>query len=485
LGFSLVSLSFFCFFAVVFAAYWLARKNAVQKWVLLVASYTFYAFFDYRFCLLLLATSFVGYGLGKWLRGASRPGTRKALLVTGLAVNLCVLGTFKYFGFFSIAATRLLGALGFGVDAITLGLLLPTGISFYLFKILSYLIDVYRDKDLESTHALDFLVYVAFFPQLLSGPIDRASAFLPQLRQKRSFDYSLAVDGTRQILWGLFKKLALADGLAAVVNSIFGQYAGLHGPELAFGAILYSLQIYCDFSGYTDISIGLSKLLGLRPMRNFAYPYFSQSVAEFWRRWNISVSSWFRDYVYIPLGGSRVRTPRLVLNIVATFLLSGLWHGANTTFLAWGAMLGAGVVFTAVRRRPVLKASDTPGGERLSLATGSRMLATFAFISLSWVFFRSASMTEALGIISRIFTPTLDLHTWLAPLRWFKEMNSSMGAVLAGFVVVEWLQRRRECALDLTLRPRLLRWSAYTLTLWLTVLLYQPSLPGVFLYYRF
>lgn len=253
---------------------------------------------------------------------------------------------------------------------------------------------------------------------------------------------------------------------------------------MALGACLFSFQIYCDFSGYTDISIGLSKLLGLSPMRNFAYPYFSQNVAEFWRRWNISVSSWFRDYVYISIGGSRVGTARLVVNIAVTFLLSGLWHGANITFLAWGAMLAAGVVFTSLRRRPVLKAADTPGGERPTIATAVRIVVTFAFISLSWVFFRSGSMSEALGIIARIFTPTLSMHAWLAPLHELVQMDQ-LSVLLVAFIVIEWLQRRRECALEFATHSRLLRWSAYALTLWLTILLYQPDLSGVFLYFRF
>jgi len=484
LGLSLVSLSFACYFAVVFAAYWLLRSGRAQKWLLTVASYLFYGFFDYRFCLLLLVASVLGLGLARRVEKASTASARKGLLATGLTLNVLVLGVFKYFDFFSEAGAEFLSRLGFGVDAPTLGLVLPIGLSFYLFKIMSYQIDAYRSKQPADGAALDFIVYVAFFPQLLSGPVDRASTFLPQLQGKRSLDYSLAVEGTRQVLWGLFKKLALADGVAVIVSSIMGDYQTAHGPELAFGAVLFSIQIYCDFSGYTDISIGVSKLLGFRPMRNFAYPYFSQNVAEFWRRWNISISSWFRDYVYIPLGGSRVRRSRLLGNIFVTFLLSGLWHGAGFTFLAWGGMLGLGVSFTAMRRRPVLRASDTPGGERLTLASFARMLATFAFISLSWVFFRSASLSEAAGIVTRILTPSFDPDAWLVPVTWLKQMGL-LTVALGGFVVVEWLQRRREVALELSSRWRFARWAAYTATLWLTILLYNPGLSGAFLYYRF
>jgi alginate O-acetyltransferase complex protein AlgI len=237
-------------------------------------------------------------------------------------------------------------------------------------------------------------------------------------------------------------------------------------------------------SGYADISIGVSKLLGFRPMRSFAYPYFSQNVAEFWRRWNISVSSWFRDYVYIPLGGSRVKHGRLALNLFLTFILSGLWHGARLTFLAWGAMLGIAVAFTSLRGKTVLKAAETPGGARLRPAAVAKTLGTFAHITLSWVFFQAVSLTHALGILRRIFTPATTLHAWLAPLRLLDQMDI-LAVALVEFILVEWLQRRHECPLQLDHRPRLIRWLAYTVTLWLTVLLCNPSLPGTFPYYRF
>jgi len=481
---SIVSVSFFLFCASVFAVYWLARGSRAQNWVLLVASYGFYALFDWRFCSLLLAVSFVGYRIGRRLGGEAEDRSRRRLLALGITSSLAILGVFKYLDFFAASAASLAKALGLGVLMPTLSLALPVGISFYLFKIISYIIDVYRDRSAACTAPVNFLVYVAFFPQILSGPVDRASNLLPQLGRERHFEYPLAAEGTRQLLWGLFKKIALADALAVVVREIMGGWASRQGPELAFGMVLYSVQIYCDFSGYSDISIGLSKLLGLRPIRNFAYPYFSQNVAEFWRRWNISVSSWFRDYVYIPLGGSRVSHRRLAVIILVTFLLSGLWHGANVTYLAWGGMLGVGVAFTSLRGRPVLKATDTPGGERTSLRAVGRMLVTFAFITLSWVFFQSQSMHEALGIFSRILTPTLDYHAWIAPLRWVFEVKIP-GLAFAGFAILEWLQRRRECALEITLRSRLLRWALYSGIVWVTLRLYSPGQGGSFIYFRY
>lgn len=482
-GLSIVTLGFYVVFAVFFAVYWLIRGNSAQKWLLLAASYAFYAAIDWRFCLILLAVSVVAYDVGRRLGKAELARTRKALLIAGVMFSVLVLVVFRHFGFFWPEAARLLEDVGFSADSVTMKLLLPVGVSFYVFKVISYLIDVYRDKTLACFKPLDLLVYVAFFPQLLSGPIDRATTFLPQLGRERHFDKDSAVQGTRQILWGLFKKLVLADGLATFVGPIMGDYTHLRGPELALGAILFSAQIYCDFSGYTDISIGLTKLLGIQPMRNFAYPYFSQNVAEFWRRWNISVSSWFRDYVYIPLGGSRVTRRRFVINIFITFLLSGLWHGTGLTFLAWGAMLGLGVTLTSVRRRPVLKATDTPGGERLTPAAAAKIVVTFAYITLAWVFFRADSLEQALGIITRILTPSFRVHDWLAPLHTLVQMDA-LAVVLVVFVAVEWLQRRRESTLDLSL-PRVVRWLSYTTVFWVTVLLYQPSLSGMFIYFRF
>ena len=481
---ALVSLSFFVFFAAVFALYWLLKRNVPQKLLILLASYVFYVLFDYRFTLILVGISVLAFAFGRWIGIATNQSAKKWILGTGLALDLLILAVFKYFNFFSAGAAKLLSLFHANADPVTLNLLLPIGISFYSFKAASYLIDVYRDNSLSCRNPLDIGVYIAFFPQLLSGPIDRATTFLPQLTQARPFQYHQALDGTRQVLWGVFKKAALADGIGVVVGPMMVNYATLQGPQLALSAVLFSIQIYCDVSGYTDIATGIAKLLGFRSMRSFAYPYLSQNVAEFWRRWNISVSSWFRDYVYIPLGGSRVERSRLAFNIIVTFVLSGLWHGTNVTFLAWGLMLGVAVAFTSLRRKTVLKAIDTPGGERPSLAGIVKVLVTFAYVTISWVFFQAASVGQALGILRRIFTPALSSHAWLAPFDVILEMGT-LSIALLGFIVVEWVQRRRECPLEMPRWPRPVRWAAYTLTLWLTVLLCNPSLSGNFLYYRF
>ena len=480
-----VTLGFYLFFVLVFAGYWSLSGGTARKWLLLVVSYGLYATFDVRFLALLAGATAVGLICARLIAETEDPARRKTVLIVGLTLCLGVLGVFKYLDFFAASAVSMLSMLGLGVDPPALRLLLPIGISFYLFKVMSYLIDVYRRTTPATASALDFATYVAFFPQLLSGPIDRAGNLLPQLATARTFDYAMAVEGLRLLLWGFFKKVAIADGLAFSVGKAFGDWQSQPAPVLIAGAVLFSVQIYCDFSGYTDMATGLARLLGFTTVRNFAYPYFSQNVAEFWRRWNISVSSWFRDYVYISLGGSRVARARLVFNVMATFILSGLWHGANTTFLVWGGMLGVAVCFTALRQRPVLKAADTPGGERLTLPAAGRILATFTFITVSWVFFRAASVGEAFGILQGMLQWPSSMSEWLAPIALFPSTRLLLIAVVFGFFVVEWIQRRHECPLDIDSLPRVARWLAYTAVVWVTILLSQPLTAGRFIYFDF
>ncbi|MBN2405877.1 MAG: MBOAT family protein [Coriobacteriia bacterium] len=481
---SLTSFGFFLFFAVVFGVYWATRRNTVRKWLLLAASYVLYASIDWRFCALLLGLSLIGLaGINRLSKEAMR-WHRSLVLGIGLALSLVALVVLKYFDFFAAGVAGMLGRFGLAADDVTLGLVLPIGLSFYVFRVMSSLIDSYRGDLPAVCSPLDYLVYVAFFPQLLSGPIDRAGNLIPQIHTSRSFDYALATEGTRQVLWGLFKKLALADGIATHVDSLLSPDAGHAGPVLVVGVVLYSIQIYCDFSGYTDISIGVTKLLGIRPMRNFAYPYFSQNVAEFWRRWHISMSSWFRDYVYIPLGGSRVGRPRLFVNILITFVLSGLWHGAGLNFLAWGALLGLGVAFTSLRKKPVLGALDTPGGERLTIRAFAKMIVTFAFISLSWVFFRAESVSEAARTIGRIFTPALQAAQWREALQSIADLDVLV-VLLIIFIFFEWFHRRRESTLDLRISYLPVRWLIYTCVLWLTIVMFKVNESGMFIYFQF
>jgi D-alanyl-lipoteichoic acid acyltransferase DltB (MBOAT superfamily) len=468
----------------VFAVYWGVGRSRVQNVVLLIGSYVFYAFWDYRFCVLLLATSLVDYAVGRGLGATNVSPRRKLLLAASLFVDLGILGTFKYFDFFSQSLARAMHLVGFQADFVTLNLLLPVGISFYTFKSLSYTIDVYRGRCDVTRSAIDYLTFVAFFPQLLAGPIDRASAFLPQLRAERTFEYAAATDAGRQILWGLFKKMAVADGLAVIVSDRFDHFARFQGPELALAAFLFTVQIYCDFSAYSDISIGVARLFGISAMRNFAYPYFSQSVAEFWRRWHISLSTWFRDYVYIPLGGSRVGRGRHAANLFATFLLSGLWHGAAMNFVFWGGLHGLGVMPTALRKGGKrLKATDTPGGEHPGVAAIGRILVTFVFVSFAWIFFRASSLHVAVSIIRRILSPPVGSVAWMAPLHTLRAAGLLPYAVVALFVI-DWIQRRKPHGLDMPSVPRPARWIIYTTTMWITLLLMTPQ-TGQFLYFRF
>ena len=333
------SLIFPIFLVAAFAIYWLLARAPlkVQNLFLIGASYLFYGWWDPRFLSLIFVSSLVDYVVGRVLAKETRPGRRKTLLTVSLLTNLGILGFFKYFNFFIDSFVELLALVGIEAHVTTLRIILPVGISFYTFQTLSYTIDIYRKKIDHTEDAIAFFAFVSFFPQLVAGPIERAASLLPQFLRKREFELDKAKDGMRQMLWGFFKKVVIADNVAGHVNTIFDGYHSYDGFTLFLGVFFFAIQIYCDFSGYSDIAIGVARLFGFSLMRNFAFPYFSRDIAEFWRRWHISLSTWFRDYVYIPLGGSRTATrARHIANIIITFTVSGLWHGANWTFVIWG-----------------------------------------------------------------------------------------------------------------------------------------------------
>ncbi|GGZ53541.1 O-acyltransferase [Mesonia mobilis] len=333
------SLDFAIFLPIVFALYWLLQKQLkLQNLLIAIASYIFYGMWDWRFLFLILFSTIVDYTMGILIERENQQTKRKLFLWVSILVNLGFLGYFKYSNFF---LENFVGAFQFfGQDLNFRGLdiVLPVGISFYTFQTLSYTIDVYRKKLAPTKDFIAFTAFVSFFPQLVAGPIERATHLLPQFYKKRQFDYDLAVNGMRQILWGLFKKVVIADNCAQFVNQIFNNYEDYSGSTLVLGAVFFTFQIYGDFSGYSDIAIGTSRLFGFDLMRNFAYPYFSRDIAEFWRRWHISLSTWFRDYLYIPLGGSRGGMWMKVRNTFIIFLVSGFWHGANWTFIVWGGL---------------------------------------------------------------------------------------------------------------------------------------------------
>ena len=478
------SLTFLIFFVMVFALYWSLRTRTAQNFLLVTASYVFYGWWDWRYCLLMIAASFLDFFVGLGLNRAEVPWKRRLLLICGLSGNLGMLGFFKYFNFFAENFQLLAAQLGWSVDDVTLKVVLPVGISFYTFQTMSYSIDIYRRKMRGTTHLLEYLSYVSFFPQLVAGPIERATHLLPQFFKERVFSGAQAADGAKQILWGLFKKMVIADNLAPLVDAAFSNAPGYNGPELALATVFFAFQIYCDFSGYSDMAIGVAKLLGFDLMRNFAYPYFSQSVGEFWRRWHISLSTWFKDYVYFPLGGSRVGPSRMIFNVMVTFVLSGLWHGASWNFLLWGALNGAGVLPDILRpRHSHRNPGDIPVGQP-GLAALGKVFLTFAFICLGWVFFRAATFADALLILKRIGLSLGGLQAWGGLLARHDPTNGRILILIALLVAIEWWKRRYIHPLFFEHWPAPARWLAYTVILWAVVYLgtYGSS---QFIYFQF
>ena len=395
---------FACFLPIVFIAYcFFSKSRNIQNVVLLVASYIFYGWWDVRFLLLIVASSTIDYFVGLGLEKFERTSARKLLLALSVFANLGMLGVFKYYDFFVSSLSDGLAGLGFQANLTTLNLILPVGISFYTFQTLSYSIDVYRRKLKATKDPISFFTFVAFFPQLVAGPIERATTLLGQFASIRSFDFEDGREGARLILWGLFKKIVIADQCAVHVDTIFENYQTLSASVLLLGAIYFAFQIYGDFSGYSDIAIGTARLFGIRLMTNFKTPYFSRDVAEFWRRWHISLSTWFRDYVYIPLGGNRGGTALSIRNTFIVFLVSGLWHGANWTFVFWGLLHWIYFLPLLLWKRNRKNLNRVAEGRWLpSLAELLNMTLTFAMVTVAWVFFRAESIGVAFEYLFKL-----------------------------------------------------------------------------------
>lgn len=393
------SFDFAIFFFVVFSIYFFTYQiRKVQNVLLLVSSYVFYGWWDWRFLLLIFASSVVDYLVGNALFKSTENKKRKILLIISLSFNLGVLAYFKYFNFFIDSFNTLLTSIGLNSNIHSLSIILPVGISFYTFQTMSYTIDIYKKKLAPTTSFINFMTFVSFFPQLVAGPIERASHLLPQFSVNRKFDYYEAKEGLKQIFWGLFKKVVVADNCALFVDHIFGQETALPGSTLFLGAVFFAFQIYGDFSGYSDMAIGLSRILGFQLMQNFSQPYLATNIQEFWRRWHISLSTWFKDYVYIPLGGNRVDGEyKKNRNIFITFTVSGLWHGANWTFIFWG-MLHAFFHMVQVQ----LFKLNIPKNTNVMSVLGTGV--TFLIVVFAWVFFRADSFFEATNHISNIFS---------------------------------------------------------------------------------
>ncbi len=461
------SIGFAIFLPIAFLLYWFVfNKNLkLQNLFVVAASYVFYGWWDWRFLFLIAFTSLLSYACGLLIdKYRETPKKAKAVSAVNIIVNLLILGVFKYYDFF--AASFADAFLGGRSDGLLLHLILPVGISFYTFKAVSYGIDVYRQKLEPTRDPVIYFAYVAFFPQLLAGPIDRATNLLPQFARPRTFDYATGVDGLRQILWGLFKKMVIADNCAMYVDHVFSSYQTQSGSTLLLAAIFYAFQIYGDFSGYSDMAIGTGKLFGIQSMKNFNVPYFSRDIAEFWRRWHISLTTWFRDYVYIPLGGSRCSKAKIIRNTFVIFLVSGLWHGANWTFIAWGAyhaLLFLPLILLGKNR----KYRDTVADGRLlpSFKEAGQMLLTFVLVVFGWIIFRADSITDAWSYIQRIFTQGLFTRPDASGITGFTLCICIM-------LVVEWLQRKREHPFELSdVKPAVLRYAFYLATVFAILML--------------
>ena len=440
------SLDFAIFLPIVFILYWfVVNKNLKnQNSLLLVASYVFYGWWDWRFLFLIFFSTVVDFLVGKRMKDENNETRRKFLLGVSLAINLGLLGFFKYYNFFIDNFIKAFSFFGSEIHPNTLNVILPVGISFYTFQTLSYSIDIYRRKLEPASDFISFSTFVSFFPQLVAGPIERATHLLPQFYKKREFNYHLAVDGMRQILWGLFKKIVIADGCAQYANLIFNNSSDYSGSTLLLGAIFFTFQIYGDFSGYSDIAIGTSRLFGFDLMRNFNYPYFSRDIAEFWRRWHISLSTWFRDYLYIPLGGSKGGIWMKVRNTFIIFIVSGFWHGANWTFIVWGllnAIYFLPLLLTNNNRNnlgPIAEGRYLPGFKEFI-----SIMVTFGLTVIAWIFFRARDLHHAFDYIAGIFSQSL----FQVPV-----FSNRLGAAqVITFIIIflgfEWIGRDQQFAI--------------------------------------
>ena len=477
------SLNFAIFLPVVFILYWFVFNKSLkwQNLLIAAASYVFYGWWDWRFLLLILFSTLVDYFVGQGLGKVEGPAKRKSLLWISITINLGLLGVFKYYNWFLDSlydvTPGLQAVLGFN----TLEIILPVGISFYTFQTLSYTIDIYKKRLAPSSNFVSFAAFVSFFPQLVAGPIERAHNLLPQFYKPRKFKYSQGVEGMRQILWGLFKKVVIADNCAVYANYIFENSAEMTGSTLLLGAILFSFQIYGDFSGYSDIAIGTARLFGFNLMQNFAYPYFSRDIAEFWRRWHISLSTWFRDYLYIPLGGSRGGIWMKVRNTFIIFMVSGFWHGANWTFIIWGAL-------NALYFLPLLLTNKNRQNMEVvaensylpSLKELGQMSLTFLLTALAWVFFRADSVEHAMNYLGGIFSESLFSIPYYQGIGFARYIFP----LLALFILIEWFGRRNLFALEKIRFPsKIVKWGTYFVIM--AIIFYYGGNKEEFIYFQF
>ena len=456
------SLHFAIFLPIVFILYWVigAKSKINQNYILILASYYFYSCWDWRFLFLLVFSTLLDYVSGMKIEKSQTPFERKMWLWICVTINLGFLGVFKYYNFFASSFAKLVHSFGFTASPILLKLILPVGISFYTFHGLSYIIDIYYKRIKAEKNFVDYSLFVSYFPLLVAGPIERATHLLPQLKVNRKFEFNKAKEGIYQIVWGLVKKVVIADSCAIYANEIFNHYNSMNSWSLILGAIYFAFQIYGDFSGYSDIALGTSKLFGIDLLRNFNYPYFSRDIAEFWRKWHISLSSWFRDYLYIPLGGSKGNKLFQVRNTFIIFLVSGFWHGANFTYVAWGlinALYFLPLLLLNQNRKNV--ADFTLGFNFDSVRTLLNILSTFALTCIAWIFFRSKTITDAFLYIKRMFENQKFSTEYFRIERYSNELL----ALVLIFVIIEWNNRHK-------LEPISGKWSWLKLSLCLAAI---------------
>jgi alginate O-acetyltransferase complex protein AlgI len=476
------SISFAIFLPIVFILYWFVVKGNLrfQNILLLTSSYFFYACWDYRFMFLLVFSTLLDYFTGIKIYETTNQRSKLFWLWLSVGINIGFLGIFKYYNFFANSFTDGLSLLGFNANFGSLQVILPVGISFYTFHGLSYVIDLYKNRIKPERNFIDYSLFVSFFPLLVAGPIERATHLLPQILKKREFNYSKAVDGLRQILWGVFKKVVIADNCAAYANTIFNNSEHYSGSTLVLGALFFTIQIYCDFSGYSDIALGTSRLFGIDLLRNFAFPYFSRDIAEFWRRWHISLSSWFKDYLYIPLGGSKGGIWIKIRNILIIFLVSGFWHGANWTFIVWGLLnalyIIPSIIFNTNRNNLYIVAK---GKYLPTIKEFLSICLTFSLTVFAWIFFRATSIKNAFTYISGIFSSSLFTIPQEIGIR------KSIILLIILFFIIEWLGREQQYAIASFGKKwyKPLRWGFYYLII--LAILHFTGKEQQFIYFQF
>ena len=483
------SIQFAIFLPIVFLLYWFVfdrfiskskHQLQLQNIFIVVSSYVFYGWWDWRFLLLIAFTSFCSWGSGVLTGNAQTKKRAKTWMWLNIILNLGILALFKYYDFFVVEFAQLFHL---PTEGLLMKVILPVGISFYTFQALSYSIDIYRGKIEPTKDIVAFFAFISFFPQLVAGPIERASNLLPQFLKKREFNYDTAMEGMRQILWGLFKKLLIANNCAYAVDSVFYLHSRttIPGSDLLLAAILFSFQIYADFSGYSDIAIGTAKLFGIKLSRNFNNPYFSRNVSEFWRRWHISLMSWFRDYVYIPLGGNQGSKLRTIINVFVVFLLSGMWHGANWTFIVWGLYHAALFLPTVLMGKKSQSDIVAKGRILPSLKELGQMFFTFYLVLFGWILFRSESISDFVQYCEEM----CQMGTLRACYRLFIQSDIWPKMVfIIIMLVVEWLQRDKEHGLVLDKMKPWLRWVICFMIV-LMISCFTDNEIGSFIYFQF